>query len=170
MKSKPHQQPTRMGIAEGRASSQVALFRANSPQSCWSSASIRVGLGVLGRQQPLSRSGKVEIRLAHNQKIAGATPASATNLQVSPRWDTSLPSCVEFGSTPTICSKQCVLHCAHHESNRSSTTFYLWVYCQPGRRPLSESGGRRFKSCHPDHSILIPNQGDAAQTARRGGL
>ena len=26
------------------------------------------------------RGGKVEIRLAHNQKIAGATPASATNM------------------------------------------------------------------------------------------
>lgn len=73
-----------MGIAEGRASSQVALFRVNSPQSCWLSATrawlnlCSVGLGVLGRQQSLSRGGEVVSRQAHNLKIGGAIPSSAT--------------------------------------------------------------------------------------------
>lgn len=127
----------------------------------------------------IPRGSSVVEQVVHTHQVEGAIPFPATNLQVSPRWDTSLPSCVEFGSTPTICSKQCVLHCAHHESNRSSSTIYLWVYCQPGRRPLSESGGRRFKSCHPDQFkpiqydisvVLIPvsrgcgAEGEARQT------
>ena len=53
-----------------------------------------------------------------------------------------------------------VLHCSHHVSHATATTDLPGCIVSPVRRPLSESGGRRFKSCHPDHTPIqsIPTQ------------
>ena len=52
------------------------------------------------------------------------------------------------------------LHCAHHERLAPATLNLSGCIVSPVRRPRLERGGRRFKSCHPDHH---PTQAIATQ-------
>ena len=36
--------------------------------------------------------------------------------------------------------------------------YFIWVYCQLGRRPGLELGGCRFKSCYPDQIYAAVTQ------------
>lgn len=52
------------------------------------------------------------------------------------------------------------LYCAHHERLAPATRNLSGCIVSPVRRPRLERGGRRFESCHPDHSPTqsIPTQ------------